>query len=512
MFKKLALSLVLLQAINVNAAISLTKIATYNTSLGSGSAEISAYDKGSQRLFVINSEFGSFSIVDLSNVTSPTLISTIDVSTIGMTTTSITVYDGLVAVAIPHNNITENGSVAFFDINGQLLNQLTVGALPDMITFNHQGDKVLVANEGEAYGGVDPDGSISIIDLANGVHSATVSHLSFTAFNRGRPRANELPVNTIIFPSKEVSEDLEPEYISILKDDSKAYVTLQENNAVAVIDLHNNSIEAIHALGFKDYSLIGNEFDPSNKDGVGGLGSIEIDNWPVFGMYQPDAIASYSINGINYYLTANEGDVREEDVRVKDLTLNAQSFPNLATLQTDAELGRLKVSSVLGDTDQDNEFEKLYAYGARSFSIWNAQTGIQVYDSGSQMENQVAIQTPAQFNTNRSMTGTFDSRSDDKGPEPEGIIVAEIGSQQFAFVGLERVGGVMVYNISEPQAASFEMYQPSTDADAAPEGLTFINSVDNSSGKNLLLVSHEDTGTIAIYSVVDTIHKKGFEP
>ena len=308
-----------------------------------------------------------------------------------------------------------------------------------------------------------------------------------------------------------MSEDLEPEYISILKDDSKAYVTLQENNAVAVIDLNNNTIEAIHALGFKDYNLIGNEFDPSNKDGVGGLGSIEIANWPVLGMYQPDGIASYSINGVDYYLTANEGDAREEDVRVKNLTLDAQSFPNFAALQTDAELGRLKVSSVLGDADLDNEFEKLYAYGARSFSIWNAQTGVQVYDSGSQMENQVAMQTPTQFNTNRGIASSFDSRSDDKGPEPEGIIVAEVGSQQYAFVGLERVGGVMVYNISDPQAARFEMYQPSTDADAAPEGLLFINSIDNNSGKNLLLVSHEDTGTIAIYSVVDTIYKNGFE-
>lgn len=511
MFKKLILSIALLQSLDVSSTISLTKIATFETTLKEGSGEISTYDKISQRLFVINSTFGSFSIVDLSNPSLPVLISTIDLSNIGSQTTSITAFDGLVAVAVPNNTVTNNGRVAFFDTNGKLLNQVSVGALPDMVTFNHAGNRVLVANEGEADKAVDPDGSISIINLDNGVANATVTNLLFTEFNLGQSREKDLPEDVIIFPGKQVSEDLEPEYISVLSDDSKAYVTLQENNAVAVIDLATQTIDSIFALGYKDYNQIGNEFDPSNKDGADGAGRIAIANWPVYGMYQPDSIASYSLNGINYFLTANEGDARDEDKRIKDIVLNSSIFPNASTLQEDAQLGRLKVSTVLGDIDNNGEFEQLYSYGARSFSIWNAQTGIQVFDSGNQMEIQVAAQVPAIFNSNGGTSDSFDNRSDDKGPEPEGILVTEIGSQQYAFVGLERTGGVMVYNISNPNLVEFETYQPSTNGDAAPEGMIFIKNTDNTSGQNLLLVSHEDSGTIAIYSVVDTVFKQGFE-
>ncbi len=501
----------MLQIGTIQAEVSLSKIGTYTTNLGEGSAEISSYDTASQRLFVINSSFGSFSIVDFSNPSLPSLISNIDVTAIGPDVTSIAVFDGLVAVSIPATIVTDDGKVAFYDINGTLLNQVTVGALPDMITFNHQGNKVLVANEAEADEGIDPDSSVSIIELDNGVINATVNHLNFNDFNVGEIRANELPNDVIIFPTKSVSQDLEPEYISVLSDDSKAYVTLQENNAVAVIDIENQSIESIHALGFKDHSLKGNELDPSNQDSLNGECSIQIANWPIFGMYQPDSIATYTQNKINYYLTANEGEARSEDERVKDIILDTSAFPNADQLQAIDQLGRLKVSTVLGDDNEDMDFDKLYAYGARSFSIWDAQTGVQVFDSGNQFETQISIQTPEIFNSNGGTIDSFDSRSDDKGPEPEGIIVAEIESQHYAFIGLERVGGIMIYNITDPENPVFVRYQPSTDGDQAPEGLLFIKSTENSTNDNLLLVSHEDTGTIAIYAVINTIFKNGFE-
>lgn len=494
-----------------HAKVVLNKLSTVNTNLGAGSAEISSYDKNSQRLFMINSDFGSFTIVDIANLDQPANISTIDISAIGNSITSIAVFDGLVAVSIEASTSTNNGTVAFFDIKGQLLNQVTVGALPDMLTFNHQGNKILVANEGEPDKGIDPEGSISVIDLSNGVNQASVATIGFTDFNQGQPRADELPSQTIIFPGKEVSQDLEPEYISILADDTKAFVTLQENNAVAVVDLNKESIQSIYALGFKDHSVIGNELDPSNEDGPGGNGSIAIGNWPVFGMYQPDAIASYQINGTPYFLTANEGDARDEDERIKNLTLDPQIFPNAAALQDDAQLGRLKVSTVLGDENQDGHFEKLYSYGARSFSIWNGDTGGLVYDSGSQMAQQIATQVPTIFNADEGSVNNFDNRSDDKGAEPEGIAVAQLGQRYYAFVGLERVGGVMVYHITNPQSAEFEVYQPSTDGDIAPEGILFIKAEDHLSRKNLLLVSHEDSGTIAIYEVVDQVFSNGFE-
>jgi len=511
MIKKLILLCAMLHIGSIQAEVTLSKIGTYTTNLGEGSAEISSYDAASQRLFVINSTFGSFSIIDFSNPALPSLISNIDITAIGPGVTSIAVFDGLVAVAIPAINVTDDGKVAFFDINGGLLNQVTVGALPDMLTFNHLGNKVLVANEGEPDNGINPDGSVSVIELTNGVNNATVNNIFFTDFNSDQSRADELPANVIVFPGNSVSQDLEPEYISILSNDSKAFVTLQENNAVAVINLENQTIDAIHGLGFKDHSLNGNELDPSNQDSMQGEGSIQIANWPIFGMYQPDSIATYSANNNNYYLTANEGDARDEDQRIKDLILDTSAFPNAVELQSNAQLGRLNVSSVLGDEDNDMDFDKLYAYGARSFSIWIAQTGAQVFDSGNQFEKQISIQAPEIFNSNGGTIDSFDSRSDDKGPEPEGIIVAEIESQHYAFIGLERVGGIMVYNITDPANAVFERYQPSTDGDQAPEGLLFIKSSENSTGKNLLLVSHEDSGTVAIYAVNSTIFKNGFE-
>ncbi len=511
MFKKISVVLAMICSSYAQADIALNKLTTVHTNLGAGSGEISSYDKVSQRLFMINSDFGSFSIVDISNLEQPVKVSTIDVSAIGNSITSISVFNGLVAVSIAAPIVTDNGTVAFYDVNGKLMNQLTVGALPDMLTFTHQGNKILVANEGEPDKGVDPEGSISIIDLTNGVNQASVTSLGFVDFNNGQPRAGELPTNTIIFPNNEVSQDLEPEYISVLPDDSKAFVTLQENNAVAVIDLNAESIQSIYALGFKDHSLLGNEIDPSNEDGPGETGSIAITNWPVFGMYQPDAIASYQINGVPYFLTANEGDARDEDERIKNLSLDPQLFPNAASLQNDAQLGRLKVSTILGDDDKDGEFEKLYSYGARSFSIWNANTGNQVYDSGSQMAQQIASQTPDVFNADEGLSSNFDDRSDDKGAEPEGIVVANLGDRYYAFVGLERVGGVMVYDITNPQSAQFEVYQPSTDGDRAPEGIVFIPAQDHSSQKNLLLVSHEESGTIAIYEVIDRVFINGFE-
>ncbi|MFK8012457.1 MAG: choice-of-anchor I family protein [Marinicellaceae bacterium] len=473
MFKKLLLLSALLQFSITNAEITLTKVATYNTTFGEGSAEISAYDSKSQRLFVINSAFASFSIVDLANPLNPLSVATIDISTIGSSITSITVNNGLVAASIPADVITDNGAVAFFDINGTLQNQVIVGALPDMLTFNHQGNVILVANEGEPNEGIDPDGSISIINLDNGLENITVETIDFTEFNSQQPRFSELPKEVIIFPNRSVSQDLEPEFISILKDDSKAYVTLQENNAVAVIDLQTLQINAIHALGFKNHNVLGNELDPSNEDGLKNNGSIEIANWPVLGMYQPDSIASYSIGNADYYLTANEGDARDEDVRIKDLILDPTVFPDATLLQTNSQLGRLKVSNILGDIDGDKDFDQLYAYGGRSFSIWDAETGNQVFDSGSEIEMQVAIQNPEIFNSNGGTVDSFDSRSDDKGPEPEGLIVNQIGSQYYAFIGLERVGGVVVYNITNPNQSKLEVFQSSTDGDQAPEGLLF---------------------------------------
>ena len=414
-------------------------------------------------------------------------------------------------MAIEADVTTDNGVVRFYSTNGFFLNEVIVGALPDMVTFNQDGTQLLVANEGEEDAGVNPRGTVSVVDLSQGVAMPTVTSIDFTQFDPVqaplRGNGNSLPADVIIFPGELPSEDLEPEYIAVSEDNTEAYVTLQENNAVAVIDLTVPALVRVDALGFKDHSMVGNELDASDRDNM-----INIMTWPVLGMYQPDAIASVAANGQNYYLTANEGDARSEDERIADLTLDATVFPNAATLQMDEELGRLEVSTILGDAGNDGDYDELYAYGARSFSIWNAQTGAQVYDSGSEFEMQTAMQVPLIFNSNGGTEDSFDSRSDAKGPEPEGITVGQVGGNTFAFIGLERVGGVMVYDVTDPENPSFNLYEPSTDGDQAPEGLLFIDALDSPIGQDLLLVSHEDTGTVAIYTVLpDLIFADGFD-
>ena len=507
--QSIALATILSFSIQAQAVLTLEKINTLSTGLGEASAEISSYDKNSQKLFVINSGFASFSIFDFSNPILASNSSVIDLSSFGAGPNSIDSYQGVVAVAVQATTLTDNGSVEFFDINGLHLKTVTVGVLPDMLTFNADGSQVIVANEGEPSGGINPLGSVSIIDLSNGLNNATANTIDFSEFNMGQPRNNELPAELIIAPGEAVADDLEPEYIALNADNSLAYVTLQENNAVAVVDLVNGSIQSIQALGFKDHSLPGNELDPSDRDGMAGAGAININNWPVKGIYMPDAIAATQINGSQYYLTANEGDARDADDRIGNLLLDPIAFPDAVNLQQDAQLGRLDAQTNLGNGL--NGYTELFVYGGRSFSIWDAATGTQVFDSGSEIAHKVAELAPELFNANDSSPDGFDERSDNKGAEPEGITTAAINGKTYAFIGLERVGGVMVYDISSPAVASFESFQPATDGDIAPEGLLFIPAVDNGLGLDLLLVSYEDSGTIGVFSLIEVIFKSSFE-
>ncbi len=489
---------------SANSALVLDKVNTINTTLGEGSAEITSYDKSNQKLFVINSGFNSFTIFDFTDPLNVAAGLTINLSTYGGGPNSIAAHNGLVAVAVEAEVKTDAGSVVFFDADGQFINEVTVGALPDMLTFTHDGQKIIVANEGEPDEGVNPMGSISIIDVSSGAAAASVTNLDFTAFN------NADLGDTIIADGVSVANDVEPEYIAVSADDSKAFVTLQENNAVAVVNLTNNSIEAIQALGFKDHSLKGNELDASDRDGEKGAGAINMQNWSVKGIFMPDAIASINVEGVDYYLTANEGDARDEDVRVKDLTLDSNVFPDM-TIQDDDQLGRLKVQSNLG-MDKGG-YTELYSYGARSFTIWNGDTGAQVFDSGSEFAQIIATQNPEIFNANDATADKFDERSDDKGMEPEGITTGVVDGKTYAFIGLERTGGVMTYDVSNPMMPAFQSYTPATDGDVAPEGLVFIPAADNGLNQDVLLVSHEDTGTIAVYTLGDNdlIFNSGFE-
>lgn len=502
--------------------LDLNVIGRYSSGLfDESAAEIVAYDPSSERLFVVNSAAVSVDVLNLSDPANPVLLDNIDASAEGGAANSVAVRDGVAAVAIEGVLKTDPGKVVFYDtLTLAKISEVTVGALPDMLTFTPDGRAVLVANEGEPEAGyaIDPEGSVSVIDVSGGFAAPTVATADFSAFNADIDALRASGVR-IYGPGATVAQDLEPEYIAVAPDGLSARVTLQEANALAVLDLSDISapvITDIVPLGFKDHMIIGNELDPSDRDPQGDP-QVRIRNWPVFGIYQPDALAAYAFNGRTYYISANEGDDRndfipgEETARVKDLVLDATAFPDAAALQADPALGRLTVTTFDGDIDNDGEFEALYALGARSFSIW-AEDGTQTYDSGADFERITAQRFPDNFNASNDENDP-EGRSDNKGPEPEGVVLGELAGRTFAFIGLERIGGVMVYDVTNPQRARFVQYVNPRDfskdpeselalvGDLGPEGLAFITAEDSPNGSPLLVVGNEVSGTTAIYQI-----------
>ena len=495
----------------------LNQLGTYATGIfAESAAEIVAFDAATDRLFVVNGADFAVDILDISNPTVPSKLSAIDVSAFGGGVNSVAVSGGIVAIAIEADIKQDPGMVAFFDTSGNLISSVVVGALPDSLTFTPDGRKVDVANEGEPSEDYTNDavGSISIIDLSGGVENLSQTAVTTASFE-GFDKQTLINQGIRIFgPNASVAQDLEPEFVTVSSDSTTAWVTLQENNAIAKVNLANGQVELL-PLGLKDYSLPGNGIDPSNEDG-----GINIREVPVFGLYQPDTIATYEVGGKTYLVTANEGDARDyeafsEEARVADLVLDPTAFPDAANLQKEENLGRLKVTTTLGDTDGDGDYDQLFAYGGRSFAIWD-ETGNLVFDSGDALEQITAEQVPNGFNSDDE-ANAFDDRSDDKGPEPEALAIGQIGNRTFAFVGLERTSGIAVFDISNPRNPQFQEYVnnrnfnvPITLADGSvnpavgdvsPESLTFISAVDSPTGRPLLVAANEISGTTTVYDV-----------
>jgi len=894
--------------------ITLNPIGSYLTGVfDEGGAEIVAHDPATQRLFITNGNDNTVDVVSIADPESPVKLFTLvfPAPFEDLAPTSVAVKNGVVAVAVPADPATDPGHVLFFDTDGSFHDSVEVGALPDMLTFTPDGKKVLVANEGEPDDGIDPDGSVSIIDISSSVGSATVETATFAEFNGREEELQDRGVR--LFPDKQTAEDVEPEYIAVSPDGTKAFVTLQENNAFGVVDIATAMVEDILPLGVKDhatgqpqletidltdmlpdlgttaagqtlklgglsglwyegitdegikefwtvpdrgpnpdtiagerpfalpdyqarlhkievaadgttqftdtifltreeggilvpitgisnnasdeppidifgdpldfdafggdmegvardsdgnfwlvdeyrpaiykfapdgvlidrfvpdgtaalvgddagdygsetlpedyasrrpnrgfeavavdqendvvyafiqtplanpdrdasdnsdvirilgvdgetgepvseyvYLLEGLDFHDSIVDKIGdavyaGDGSfyvverdssteafgkkyifkvdlegatnlldpgapdlpagetleqqtagdladlgiqavnkikmlnlpsigylagdkpeglallddgrlavlndndfsltggldtttgevgvveptsptvlgfitfdddngldasdedsaINIQNWPIYGLYMPDAIASFEVDGQAFYITANEGDARDEDARIKDLDLDPDAFPNAAELQADENLGRLAVSTIDGDIDGDGDYDQLFAYGSRSFSIWD-QFGNLVFDSGDDFEKTVAEYVPEYFNSDNDES-TFDTRSDAKGPEPEGVAIGAIDGTPYAFIGLERVGGVMTYDVSDPTNPRFVGYDNNRDftadpetveaGDLAPEGLAFISPDDSPNGEPLLVVANEVSGSTTFNEIDET--------
>lgn len=487
--------------------LSFTVLGTYpHGAFGEGASEIAAYDPITQTVFVVNGDSETIDILDISDPTAPALKGQIDVTEVGASPNSVAVFNGTVAVAIEADPAQEPGFVGFYTAaDGTLISSVQVGALPDMVTFTPDGMKVLTADEGEPSGDytVDPVGSVSIIDVSAGFAAPTVTTVTFAGVALD-------PAVRIYGPNATPEQDLEPEFIAVAPDSATAYVTLQENNALGIIDLTSGTVTAVLPLGFKDHSQPGNELDAGKDDGI-----INIANWPVWGMYQPDAIAAYTADDQLYLVTANEGDTRDFDGYSEEGELGEdavdEAFAGLADLLTEDAILGLEIVVSTGDTDGDGDLDELYLPGARSFSIWSAADGSLVYDSGADIERLIAETYPDDFNSTNDENSDFDGRSDNKGPEPEGVALGMIDGRTYAFIGLERIGGVLVYDITDPRAVEFVTYannrdfsgeaEAGTAGDLGPEGVLFIAAADSPNGANLLVVTNEISGTTTIFQI-----------
>ena len=429
----------------------------------------------------------------------------------------------------------------------RFLASLPAGSLPDMVTFSPDGRWALVANEGESNhdSTIDPEGTITIVDLAKGVEHATSRTVGFRDWNADGPRAGELPglmarglrhFGRVRVPgdasdsrAATFAEDVEPEWIEIDPESRTAYVSLQEANAIAVIDIARAAVERITPLGFKDHGVPGNELDTSDKDGGPSLRC-----WPgLYGVFQPDTIRLLVAGERRYLVTANEGDSRvrpyadgivegvkeggffTDEASPGDWPLDGTAFAGAAA---PADLGRLKVVRDLVERHVDGQGRptQLFAFGGRSFSIFDAATGDLIFDSGGDFERIVAERHPEAFNVSNDAT-RVDARSRSKGPEPEGLAIGTVEGRTFAFVGLERVGGVMVYDITDPtrpQHVGFHLNRRcdvplqlddgSTNpaaGDSGPEGLIFISAERSPTGRPLLIVGNETSGTTTVWQI-----------
>ncbi len=521
-------------------------------------AEIVQYHAETNTIYATNGETNTIAVIDASSVNTATIADPINTTSLTLTTialpadingvtlgslTNIAVSGDLMAVAVPADVKTDNGYVLFY--NGldssapAFLDSVEVGALPDMVTFTPDGGKVLVANEGEPSDDytIDPEGSVSVINiLASGEPEETGTTVGFTALNGTEA---DLMAQGMMFPNpagrtingtaitSTVAKDLEPEYITATND--VAYVSLQENNGLAIIDLEELTVDVV-GLGTKSWA--GLNIDIQENDAVS-FGQYT----GIYGVYQPDTIANFTWKDATFILTANEGDAREyffdaadeaactaaggvdfdeddgclaytDEVKVEDLTAAANS--ELAMLQATGEADDLRVTSAMGDADGNGEYDAAYAYGARSFTIWD-QNGLVVYDSGDDFERITASVHGAQFN-NGDDENASDSRSENKGPEPEALTVGQVGDRTYAFIGTERMGGIFVYDVTNPYDVQFAEYVINRDltegltsddviGDLAPESLVFVSAEDSPSGVPLLVVGNEVSGTVTVWQI-----------
>ena len=528
----LALCLMLMPAGIINAAevqtggyengngLDLNKIGSYVSGISNpdgGVAEIVSYDAVENKAWVVNGATGMLNILDLNNMDGGVISATsLDIKALAaeqnpgffygdMTSVSVCSELGLVAVALQAEDYDAAGCVGILNTEGELLTMIEAGFQPDMVTFTPDGSKILVANEGEPRNGygegiTDPAGSVTVIWLnAEDPSSSSHKNVGFEDFDEKR---EELVANGVMLTKgNQPAVDLEPEYI--VCDNDTAYITLQEANAVAILDLTAGIYTGVYSLGYQDLNLEENALDLVED------GAYAANTYPdAVAAYMPDGISMYEVDGKTYLVTANEGDAREWGSDETEFC-NEIKKTLVASDGTEAE----KVRVIDPEVTDGLPAGKAVLYSSRSFSIFRVdEDGLtQVFDSGKDFEALSNSYIPEYFNCSND-DNEYDSRSPKKGPEPESVTVGTVDGKLYAFVALERIGGIMVYEING-EHASFVNYintrdfsedpckaEPHLTGDVAPEGLCLINTGDS----NVLLAAFEVSGTVSAYSVGTT--------
>lgn len=501
---------------NGNASLDLTEVGRYDagmTNPDGGVMEIVSYNTVTGWAYAVNGNTGNLTAIALKDMEQGSTIDALDGNDIDvkslvedssftygdMTSVAVSPDGSTLAVALQAEDYTAAGRVALFTCNqdGTLSFEktFTVGVQPDMVTFTSDGSRILTADEGEPRegyeaGSVDPAGSVSVIDLASGA----VAVLGFGGFDAQTLAGQGVLIGKVNGQLNSAAADLEPEYITVAEDGNTAYVTLQEANAVATIDLNALEITKVQSLGFVDLSLAENAIDVED-DGQHAPVTLQ----DAMAAYMPDGIASYTVNGKTYLVTANEGDAREwgdycNEAKEKLTTTDG----------TETNKVRVLDKNLVAVPDES----KNYLFGSRGYAIFDAETMELVYSSGNDMESLTAQYLPDYFNCSNDNVA-LDDRSQKKGPEVESVTLGQVGDATYAFVGLERIGGVMVYDITDPTNPSYVNYINSRDfsediaGDVSPEGLCFIPA---SQGQDALLLSAcEVSGTVAVYTLSEGI-------
>ncbi|XP_052059664.1 uncharacterized protein LOC127700287 [Mytilus californianus] len=499
----------------------------------SGAIEQTTYDPDNHIVYAVGGNI--LHVIDVKNVTSPKIVYHMEVDNVDLT--DIEYCGGYIFVSMDNLLFKEEGRVVIyrnFSTSELMIEKynITVGSLPDMVYPSKDCNTILVAVEAEAYQDdgkiVDPEGGVGIIKIEN--DEATYKKLDFKEFNS---KWSELESKGLRFVHRvnnnNFSNDVEPECISYNKDYSKAYICLQENNAIAIVDIATETIEDILPLGFKSWGEL--MMDPSDKDGI------HLRSWPIYGMYQPDSIHVINVAGNEYLVTSNEGDSKDysdwggfnEEERVRDIILSENStivkwaadHKLSTTLQNDNMLGRLKITNMNGRNNAGT-YDELYAFGGRGFSIRKLETMELVYDSGDQFEKLHQEYMPLLFNNNaengtKTVNQTFDTRSGDKGPESESLSVAHIGNAVLLFIGNERPGSILIYKIigdaSKPEFQSIwngvqetdnkweELYDRRMLSEIDPEDIRYIPADHSPNKQHILTAAGTVSGTFSMFAI-----------